>query len=145
MAPITSVPSRPRLIRPLFSVRHSPRLTNRNGVLPRMAPPRTASGTPHHPSASTSGGLLWHDPVGWRRHRRPEDAEPPVHGLAGEDDQEDDAAHHLDRRVRQIVAPLQEAPGGVDAAEQDRDGNHSEGILPGEEGDEDPRVAVADD
>src|SRR2546428_53185 len=81
IAPITRVPSRPRLMRPLFSVRHSPRLTNRNGVLARMAPPSTASGTPHHPSASISRGPLL------------EDAKPPVQGLAGQDDQEDDSPH----------------------------------------------------
>src|ERR1700724_1227645 len=49
MAPMTSVPSRPRFMRPLRSVMHSPRLTNRNGVLTRTAPPSTASGTPHNP------------------------------------------------------------------------------------------------
>ncbi len=36
-------------MRPLFSVMHSPRLTNRNGVLRRIAPASTASGTPHQP------------------------------------------------------------------------------------------------
>ncbi len=39
-------------MRPLFSVRHSPRLTNRNGVLTRIAPPSTAIGTPHQPSST---------------------------------------------------------------------------------------------
>src|SRR5436190_2571232 len=144
IAPITSVPSRPRLIRPLFSVRHSPRLTKRNGVLPRMAPPRTARGTPHHPSASTSGGLAGHDPVGWRYDRLLENAEPPIRRFAGENDQEDDAAHHVHRRVRQIVPPLQQAPGGIDAAEQDSHRDHCERILPGEKGHEDPGVTVAD-
>ncbi len=38
MAPSTSMPSWPRLMRPAFSVRHSPRLTNRKGVETRMAP-----------------------------------------------------------------------------------------------------------
>src|ERR1700688_1049814 len=46
------MPSRPRLMRPLFSVMHSPRLTNRNGVLTRIAPPRTAIGTPSQPSSA---------------------------------------------------------------------------------------------
>ena len=36
-------------MRPLFSVMHSPRLTNRNGVLTRNAPPSTAIGTTHQP------------------------------------------------------------------------------------------------
>src|SRR5580704_11685874 len=49
MAPITRVPSRPRLMRPERSVMHSPRLTNRNGVETRMAPPNTASGMVQRP------------------------------------------------------------------------------------------------
>src|SRR6185436_640211 len=49
IAPITSVPSRPRLMRPLFSVSVSPRLTKMTGVLTRIAPPIIASGTPHAP------------------------------------------------------------------------------------------------
>src|SRR5205085_9362825 len=49
IAPMTSVPSWPRLIRPLFSVSVSPRLTKMNGVLTRMAPPSIASGTPQAP------------------------------------------------------------------------------------------------
>src|ERR1700688_1094753 len=49
MAPKSKTPSRPRLIFPLFSVRHSPRLTKRNGVPPRNAPATMASGTPNQP------------------------------------------------------------------------------------------------
>src|SRR2546425_6697012 len=81
-------------MRPLFSVRHSPRLTNRNGVLARMAPPSTASGTPHHPSASISRGPLL------------EDAKPSVQGLAGQDDQEDDSPHDQNGGVRQVMPSL---------------------------------------
>ena len=33
------LPSNPKLMRPLFSVRHSPKLTKRNGVPTRTAPP----------------------------------------------------------------------------------------------------------
>ena len=36
-------------MRPARSVMHSPRLTNRNGVETRMAPPSTASGTVQSP------------------------------------------------------------------------------------------------
>jgi hypothetical protein len=39
MADSTSTPSSPRLMRPDFSVRHSPRLTNRKGAPTRKAPP----------------------------------------------------------------------------------------------------------
>src|SRR4029450_12226996 len=63
MARMTRMPPRPRLMRPLRSVMHSPRLTNRNGVLTRMAPPSTATGTPHQPSDVTPG-----DPRPERRH-----------------------------------------------------------------------------
>ena len=42
MADKTKTPSNPKFIRPDFSVMHSPRLTNRNGVPTRMAPPNTA-------------------------------------------------------------------------------------------------------
>src|SRR3989442_11270722 len=83
-------------MRPLFWVRHSPRLTNRNGVLARMAPPSTASGTPHHPSASISRGPLL------------EDAKPPVQGLAGQDDQEDDSPHDQNGGVRQVMPRSEE-------------------------------------
>src|SRR3989441_11631548 len=75
IAPSSARPSRPRLMLPLFSSSPSLRLTNSNGVLARMAPPSTASGTPHPPSASISRGPLL------------EDAKPPVQGLAGQDDQ----------------------------------------------------------
>src|SRR2546425_1711077 len=112
IAPITRVPSRPRLMRPLFSVRHSPRLTNRNGVLARMAPPSTASGTPHHPSASISRGPLL------------EDAKPPVQGLAGQDDQEDDSPHDQNGGVRQVMPSLHQAAARFNAAEQDRHRDH---------------------
>src|SRR5580692_9099711 len=49
MAPKSRTPSSPRLILPLFSVRHSPRLTKRNGVPPRNAPATMARGTANHP------------------------------------------------------------------------------------------------
>jgi len=46
IAPMTKVPSWPRLMRPLRSVSVSPRLTKMNGVLLRIAPAKIASGTP---------------------------------------------------------------------------------------------------
>src|SRR2546428_14185454 len=97
MAPITRMPSRPRLMRPLLSVMHSPRLTNRNGVLTRTAPPSTAIGTPHQPSSVTSG------PLG------PKDLQPAVHGLAGQDQHEGDALQDQHGRVAQVEAALQHA------------------------------------
>src|SRR5882757_5666416 len=110
MAPITSVPSRPRLMRPLRSVRHSPTLTKMNGVLTRTAPASMASGTPHRPrsvAASMSARLGRFGP------------EAAVQALAGEDGDEQDALQHHDGGIRQVEAALQQAAAGADAAQQD--------------------------
>src|ERR1700709_2593920 len=105
MAPITSVPSRPRLIRPERSVMHSPRLTNRNGVETRIAPPNTARGTvqsPMVPSAMSGFAL--------------QKADPAVDRVAGENRDKDDALQHLYRGVRKAEPSLQQASAGADAA-----------------------------
>ena len=49
-------------MRPLRSVMHSPRLTNRNGVLTRSAPPSTAIGTTHQPMEASMVTLLVNAP-----------------------------------------------------------------------------------
>src|SRR5262245_49613848 len=131
MAPMTRMPSRPRLMRPLRSVMHSPRLTKRNGVLTRMAPPSTASGTPHHPSEVIGSGA-----------RRPEDLQPAVQRLAGEDEDEGHALQHQHGGVGQIETPLQHPAAGRDAANEHRDGHDRDWILAGDERDEDAAVAV---
>ena len=56
---------------------------------------------------------------------------------------EDDALQHQHRGVRQAEPALQQAAAGADAAEQDRDGNDRQRILPCEEGDEDAGKAIA--
>src|ERR1700676_501011 len=99
MAPMTSVPSRPRLMRPDRSVMHSPRLTNRNGVETRMAPPNNASGTVQSPIVSSA------------------------HRVAGEHEHEDDPLQHLYGGVGQAEPALQQPAAGADAAEQHRDRN----------------------
>src|ERR671936_1836718 len=109
MAPITRLPSRPRLMRPLLSVMHSPRLTNRNGVLTRSAPPSTATGTTHQPI----------EPSAMSRPSRPEDAEATVERLARQHRDEDHALQHQHGGIGQAEPPLQEPAAGVDAAEQD--------------------------
>src|SRR5215471_7498674 len=112
IAPITSVPSRPRLMRPERSVMHSPRLTNRNGVETRMAPPKTASGTVQSPiDASAMSGPAF------------QEADPPVHRIAREHEDEDDALQHQHGRIGEAKAALQQAAARADAAEQDRDRN----------------------
>src|ERR1700716_1402605 len=132
MAPITRVPSRPRLMRPGRSGMHSPRLTNRNGVETRTAPPNTASGTvqsPIVPSAMSGFSL--------------QEADAAIQRVAGEHKDEDDALQHLHGGVRQAESSLQETTAGADAAEQDGDGNDGERILPRQEGDEDAGKAIA--
>src|SRR6478672_6772552 len=116
---MTSVPSRPRLMRPERSVMHSPRLTNRNGVETRMAPPSTASGTvqsPINPSAISGFSL--------------QEADAAVKRIAGEHEDEDDALEHQHGCVRQSEAALQQTAAGADATEQDRDRNDRKRILP---------------
>src|SRR5881398_2313912 len=104
MAPITRVPSRPRLMRPERSVMHSPRLTNRNGVETRMAPPNTASGTVQSPIVpSAISGFAF------------QKADPAVQRIAGENEYEDDALQHLDGGIGQADPALQQAAAGADA------------------------------
>src|SRR5258708_14899364 len=125
IAPITKVPSRPRLMRPLRSVMHSPRLTNRNGVETRMAPPNTASGTVHSPidPSALSGFPL-------------QEADPAVERVARQHEHADDALQHQHRRVGQAEPALQQPAAGADAAEQDRDRNDRKRVLSRQEGDE---------
>src|SRR5213075_173581 len=117
MAPITSVPSRPRLMRPERSVMHSPKLTNRNGVETRMAPPNTASGTVQSPIVpSAMSGLAF------------QETDPAVQRIARQNENEDDPLQHQHRGIGQAEPALQEAAAGADAAEQDRHGNDGQRI-----------------
>src|SRR3979411_2999086 len=132
IAPITRVPSRPRLMRPERSVMHSPRLTNRNGVETRMAPPNTASGTVQSPIVpSAISGFAF------------QKANSPIQRVAGQHKDEDNSLQHLDRCVRQTEPALQQAAAGADAAEQNGDGNHGKRILPRQEGNKDTGKTVA--
>ena len=121
-------------MRPDRSVMHSPRLTNRNGVRTRMAPPSTASGTVHEPSRSS---------VHVRTLPGQEDPKRPYSVVAGQDEDEDDALQHQHRGVRQAQPALQQAAAGADAAEQDRDRDDRQRIVPRQEGDQDAGKAVA--
>src|ERR1700682_857184 len=105
MAPITRVPSRPRLMRPERSVMHSPRLTNRNGVETRIAPPNTASGTVQSPIVpSAMSGLSFQEP------------DASVQRVAGQHEDEDNSLQHLHGGVRQTEPALQQTAAGADAA-----------------------------
>src|ERR1700722_5954000 len=131
MAPITRVPSRPRLMRPERSVMHSPRLTNRNGVETRMAPPNTASGTVQSPIVpSAMSGFAF------------QKADPAVDRVAGQNRDEDNSLQHLDGGVRQTEPALQQAAAGADAAEQNRNRDDRQRILPRQEGNQDAGEAV---
>src|SRR4029450_2986948 len=120
---MTSVPSRPRLMRPERSVMHSPRLTNRNGVETRMAPPNTASGTVQSPmDPSAMSGVSF------------QEADPPVQRVARQHEHEDDALQHQHRGIGQSEPALQQSAAGADAAEQDRHGNDRQRIVSRQEG-----------
>src|SRR5206468_366391 len=127
-----SVPSRPRLMRPERSVMHSPRLTNRNGVETRIAPPNTASGTVQSPivPSAISGFSL-------------QEADSAVQSVAGQHEDEDDALQHLHGGIGQAKPALQQATAGADAAEQDGYGNNRQRILPRQERDQNARKAIA--
>src|SRR6267378_3058161 len=131
MAPITRVPSSPRLIRPLRSVMHSPRLTNRNGVETRIAPPNTARGTVQSPIVpSAMSGFAF------------QKANSSIQRVAGENRDENDSLQHLDRCVGQAEPALQQAAAGADSAKQNGDRNNGKRILPRQERDEDTRKTV---
>ena len=129
------MPSRPRLIRPLFSVMHSPRLTNRNGVL---TPDRPAEhGQRHAPPPELAHGR--------RRGRARTAGMPPVERLAREDHQEHDALEHEHGGVGQVEPALEHAAARRDAAEQQRDRHDRQRMVARDERDQDAGVAVARD
>src|SRR5258707_5433073 len=107
MAPIIKVPSRPRLMRPERSVRHSPTLTKMNGVLTRMAPASMASGTPHRPSELLSISALLHLFLGPREEIERRELQAAIQRIAGENGDEDDALQHHHGGIRQVEPALQ--------------------------------------
>src|SRR5580658_3326336 len=112
-------------MRPLRSVMHSPRLTNRNGVETRMAPPNTARGTVQSPivPSAMSGPAL-------------QKANSSIKRVAGKNGDEDNSLQHLNRGVGQAEPALQQAAAGADAAEQDGHRNNRQRILSSQEGDQ---------
>src|SRR6476661_8635606 len=120
MAPMMRVPSSPRLMRPLRSVMHSPRLTNRNGVLTRIAPPMTASGTVHNPI----------EPSAISRRLPVQKRQAPVERIAREHTDEDHALQYQHGCIRKAKPALQQTTARADATEQDRDRDHGQGIMP---------------
>src|SRR5450631_3345859 len=110
---------------------HSPRLTNRNGVETRMAPPNTASGTVQSPIVpSAISGFAF------------QKANAAIQRVAGENEDKDNSLQHLHGRVGQAEPALQQPAAGADAAEQNGNGNDGERILPRQESDENAGKAV---
>src|ERR1700676_5029379 len=112
-------------MRPLRSVMHSPRLTNRNGVETRMAPPNTASGTVQSPivPSAMSGPAL-------------QRANSSVQRVACQHKDEDDSLQPLNGGVGQAEPALQQAAAGADSAEKNCNRYNGKRILPRQEGDE---------
>src|ERR1700730_19115791 len=106
-------------MRPLRSVMHSPRLTNKNGVETRIAPPSTASGTVQSPIVpSAISGLAFQKP------------NSSIQRVARQNEDEDNSLQHLHRGVGQAEPALQQPAAGADAAEQNRDRTDRKRILP---------------
>ena len=123
-------------MRPLFSVRHSPRLTNRNG---RADADGAGEHRQQHGPQAEIGLVHARGPLGL------EDLEPAVERLADQDDDEDDALQHQDRGVGQAHAALDQPAAGDDAAEEEGHRDDRQRVVPGEEGHQDAGVAVAGD
>src|SRR3954470_8073742 len=121
-------------MRPERSVMHSPRLTKRNGVETRMAPPNTASGTVQSPieDASAISGF----PL--------QETDAAVESIARQHEHEDDSLQHLHGRIGHAEPALQQSSARIKASEQDGDRNDREWILTRQERDQDAGEAVAD-
>src|ERR1700730_2961785 len=126
MAPSTSVPSSPRFTRPDFSVRHSPSATNMKGVETRSAPPMMANST-----IKKGLSLMCACSCAVRRAVNLEYLETAVERVRHQQHHEGEPLQHQHGGVRQVHAPLHEAAGGDDAAEQDRDRNDGKRIVAG--------------
>ena len=127
-------------MRPLRSVRHSPRLTKMNGVLTRM---RAAEhGERHAPEAEIGA-------VHVQRPSSGSEAPQPGPRAAVEASRWPGCTTKRMPCSTSTVASgrsqpaLQQAAAGADAAEQDRDRNDRQRIVAREEGDQDAGVAVA--
>src|SRR2546430_11311826 len=110
MAANTRMPSSPRLMRPDFSVMHSPRLTNRNGVLARIAPPNKASSKEPQTMPVSVIGLAPQAPA----------IEITRERLEAEQAHEQHTLQHQHGGIRQAEAPLQQPAARADAADEDR-------------------------
>src|SRR5258708_6293760 len=143
---MTRVPSWPRLMRPLFSVRVSPRLTNMNGVLFRIAPATIASGTPRSPRPPEAvSGVSGMNDSGWNGLLAEEVRDPckrPIdQGLARlaqaarpcvepENHEEERSLKDLDAGAAESNVGLEQITAAGDAAQQNGNGNDVDRIPP---------------
>src|SRR6266404_104976 len=141
MAPVRRTPSSPRLILPLFSVRHSPRLTKRKGVPPRTAPARTPMTTPHQPMDALATISIQIE-GSESRSAFLEKFESAVKRIAKQDDQEHQPLKNQDRGVRQLEFSLQNSAARQNTAK--KCGHYQDGqtSMPCHKSDQDPRVTV---
>src|SRR5450830_1984028 len=130
MAPHTRMPSSPRFTRPPFSVRHSPRLTNRKGVPTRMAPANKASSKVVKSKSGMTGlrsgcrqRLRLCLPAGFQR------GEAAGDGFPRQQVAKQQALQDQRGGVRQIEPALQQAAAGFDAADDDCANDDGEWIL----------------
>src|ERR1700693_1469648 len=137
MAPKSRTPSSPRLILPLFSVRHSPRLTKRNGVPPRNAPARIARGTANHPIPALRLLIDQCLCILFSEH-----LPFAVETFAVENNQEHDSLKYHDGGIRQMMVALQNASTGQQSSKQDRNEDATEGALARQKCDQDATVAI---
>ena len=79
------------------------------------------------------------------RSRPSRDRSPikPPHRLARQNQNESNPLQHLHRRIRQPEPPLQQTARGAEAAEQNCDRDARDGLVPRDEGHQDPRIAVS--
>ena len=123
-------------MRPLRSVRHSPRLTNRNGVLTRIAPPNTAINTPHQPSAA------WHPcqcARGWKMRKRPYSVSPARISMNAMPCSTSTVASGRSQST------LQQAAARCDTAHEQRDRRDRDRIVARDERHQDAGVAIPRD
>src|SRR5258708_27855128 len=119
-------------MRPERSVMHSPRLTKRNGVETRIAPPNTARGTVQSPMVpSAISGFPF------------QEANSSINRVAREHEDEDNSLQHLHGGIGQAKPALQQAAAGADSAQKYRNGDNRQRILSSHKRDQTPRKAIA--
>ncbi len=100
-----------------------------------------------HPDGTGEHGKEDDVEAGFSVHQRSslgaEEGQAAVEGVADQQDDEHQALQDRDGRVRQSHAPLDEAAGGGDTAEEERHRNDRQRVLPGEERDQNAGKAVA--